>query len=738
MVDPDVEYDTDTISLTSTVESENDGMYYIKGILSEGVGEDQYGNETMKYLVEWDGYPMHQCTWEPEDGLRSEGASVLETWAKVKARMSKREFAKSIKRNESKFEEAQAQYTDSKEIRKEKRAKRRRKLRQLNRRRIDDGSEDDSTDDIPLMQRRQSRERKEKAVEPAPTYSQEIYNSLFVDSQDPDPLGPPSSLGRSDDGPSITQRPVHRKPPLEQSSENEEDSSSSEGSGDSLMGELADKAQRKTRRNPASKQAIKDINLGNSILSSKSLKQKTNDPPAKPATASATAKAQGPSQGQAQPAILQRTLTAPTNSTVANDTGVQSQQRRLSESSAQVPLRVSTIVASTAAPTTSSRATAAASTSNLVKSNTLASAQEQSGSVAAPVSRKNGTASKTSNPIRITNGPKVAQRKEWNTEGVLYDKVKFRYHAEKRSKMEGTPDITKLQFVGAGPTGTIVAKPKRSAPDDNPYGRREMRTRRVQEMDVAGTSRRDSLEEDIPVEKRYPGKVPLICARDRLSRDCPVGPDRCRFIHDDRSNLPVGDIGGYLPPKYRVPPVTCPFWLRKPHGCTKPDNECDFAHKNTGWIPSNTMNAQPIPCDPKEIPHREQIVSKILENNEMASKNAQTSIRAPLTNNGGPPGGRKHIKPTDKTCWYWANKECDKGDKCKFKHYHTGEVAKVSRTTCKFWEQGYCNKTAEQCQYLHGEPQQSGVNHGTSHSPTEDFQADIAQMRRSPTRKMGP
>jgi chromo domain-containing protein 1 len=53
-------YDTDAISLTSTVESTNEGVYEINRFLSEGIGADEDGNPFKKYLVEWDNYPLHQ------------------------------------------------------------------------------------------------------------------------------------------------------------------------------------------------------------------------------------------------------------------------------------------------------------------------------------------------------------------------------------------------------------------------------------------------------------------------------------------------------------------------------------------------------------------------------------------------------------------------------------------------------------------------------------------------------
>jgi hypothetical protein len=62
MAKSDVEYDTDTISLTSTVQSEqrDDKVYDVEGILSEGSCADRDGNRVMKYLVQWTGYKVHR------------------------------------------------------------------------------------------------------------------------------------------------------------------------------------------------------------------------------------------------------------------------------------------------------------------------------------------------------------------------------------------------------------------------------------------------------------------------------------------------------------------------------------------------------------------------------------------------------------------------------------------------------------------------------------------------------
>ena len=60
--EPESDYDTDTISLTSTDESEHDPekTFDVKEILSEKVRPDKKGNKVIKYLIEWEGYPKHK------------------------------------------------------------------------------------------------------------------------------------------------------------------------------------------------------------------------------------------------------------------------------------------------------------------------------------------------------------------------------------------------------------------------------------------------------------------------------------------------------------------------------------------------------------------------------------------------------------------------------------------------------------------------------------------------------
>jgi hypothetical protein len=60
MAPSDVEYDTDSISITSTVEADFDILYTIEDIMSEGMGQDDDGEPVMKYLVKWEDYPTEE------------------------------------------------------------------------------------------------------------------------------------------------------------------------------------------------------------------------------------------------------------------------------------------------------------------------------------------------------------------------------------------------------------------------------------------------------------------------------------------------------------------------------------------------------------------------------------------------------------------------------------------------------------------------------------------------------
>jgi hypothetical protein len=71
MADPERDYDTDTISVTSTVSSDAGVEYDVEDIISEGWDDDG-----AKYLVKWAGYPIHRlvtCSFQSETLLTGVG-----------------------------------------------------------------------------------------------------------------------------------------------------------------------------------------------------------------------------------------------------------------------------------------------------------------------------------------------------------------------------------------------------------------------------------------------------------------------------------------------------------------------------------------------------------------------------------------------------------------------------------------------------------------------------------------
>lgn len=80
--------DADTVSITSTVLSEQKDEYPLEAILAE----EKFKGVT-KYLVKWEGYPEHRCTWETRSNFQDGEDSTFHEWETQKMRVS-RGFAK--------------------------------------------------------------------------------------------------------------------------------------------------------------------------------------------------------------------------------------------------------------------------------------------------------------------------------------------------------------------------------------------------------------------------------------------------------------------------------------------------------------------------------------------------------------------------------------------------------------------------------------------------------------------
>ncbi|KAJ4369977.1 hypothetical protein N0V83_005741 [Neocucurbitaria cava] len=509
-------YETDQISLTSTVSSIKTETYVVEDILSQAWTTFVDGSEGMGWLVKWEGYPLHSGltfflgTWEPEENL--DGTDFIQKWGQRKRQMGADAAEQYMAKNEADFKAAEENFIAAKERRRAKRAKKRKSLRAKRRRSAHIVDDDGTQEDVPPR-------LQEWPLEKGVDNSQ--LNSLFMDSQDVPTPGPTPPSGQHASGFFVEQPPASRKLPLQQSesSSDAEMGIGSENSDDSLMGELKAKA---TKGNRETVSAITPDNT-----------RRTTEKPA------------------------------------------QSVQKSQPQSNVVPPPR------------------------------TTSSTHPEGGTA-----KRTAPTSRTPGGIKFVNKPKTQQRAPWQNSSRLYSSLKFRGIADKRSRAEGTPDPGALDFVNA-PPGFVKPRPQPS--NDNPYGRRESNTRRVQDDDVDDAPRRGTVNTITPLEKWEADKVPLVCPRWRLSYDCPFGAQKCRYMHRNQDehgrDYTVGDPSGWLPQKYRKPPLTCPYWIMGRRGCMRNNEECKFAHWNTGWIPLGPDSVdEPFAIDPKATPESEKMV----------------------------------------------------------------------------------------------------------------------------------
>ncbi|CAO2648618.1 Nn.00g078850.m01.CDS01 [Neocucurbitaria sp. VM-36] len=606
--DYDKEYDTDEISLTSTVSSIKTETYVVEEILSQGWTTFADGSEG---------------TWEPKENL--DGTNFIQMWDQKKRQMGANAAQEYMAKNEADFKAAEESFIAAKEYRRAKRAMKRRNLREKRRRSVTVVDEDKNEEDIsPRLQEWVSEQRAvspETALATREDMDSSQLNSLFVESQVPPTPGPTSPPGQPAGGLFVEEPPVVRNSPLQQSdssSEEEAEEEAEEGAeegaesfDDSLIGRVEERSTR--------------------------VKSKTAD--------------------AITPRGRRRVAEKPVQ---APETSIQVQKGTDPMQKSQPPTSMAVHTSSFTHP----KAGAAKRT--------------------APTRKQSGG-------IKIVNEPKTQQRGLWQNSEKLYSNLRFRGLADKRSRIEGTPDPGALEIINA-PAGFV--KPRPQPRNDNPYGRREAGNRRDQDDDVDDAPRRGSVDATTPLENWEAEKAPLVCAHWRLSNNCPLGPQKCQFMHRNQDengrDYPVGDLNGWLPPKYRKPPLTCPYWLTSKNGCKKPQEECNFAHKNTGWIPlSENRRDEPFAIDPNAIPESEKTARRPLVLDANANVN-----------------DKKKMNPSDLTCWYWWSKDnCrNSADRCTFQHHYTGIVADPPHRllTCRFWADGdRCRSSAENCKFEH-------------------------------------
>ncbi|KAH6642779.1 hypothetical protein C7974DRAFT_372654 [Boeremia exigua] len=179
----------------------------------------------------------------------------------------------------------------------------------------------------------------------------------------------------------------------------------------------------------------------------------------------------------------------------------------------------------------------------------------------------------------------------------------------------------------------------------------------------------------VPQKYRRP---PITCSFWYHGRRCKKTAEQCLYAHEDtgwaelngapvrfehmppESAVPAARDGpSWLMPKHQDPPITCLFWLRDPRGCNKSEGDCKYAHWNTGWAhPKSDPKVPAERISPEQLP-RDQSHRSSLDTSKPASQNV-----APIDN--------KSL-----TCYFWLNGPggCAKSAaNCSFAHNNTGWI----------------------------------------------------------------
>ncbi|KAL6705365.1 hypothetical protein ACN47E_007014 [Coniothyrium glycines] len=662
-----------------------------------------------------------RCTWEPAENMQD--ASILQDWEAKKSRMGPTACQDYIQKNIAEVDEAFLRDDIRKEIRAAKREKRRARSKKRPRA-TKDMSESDSEDSLPLISRKrattlnESSQFKSLAAREALDSSQ--LNSLFIDEDEPFSPGLVPQNDVPIRSPLQETSLVPRRPPLQQSDSSEGGETMEEGeigtSGDSSQSEIAPWTEKSNSKSACAKSPRKEDQAQDVEMHGAGSALTTN-------SATVTPKPSVPSQGEKQAERVK--ASSATQDGIASIVSRKPRQqqsneaRRQSQSGPSSHPSVTTQNKHQPQKVMQRPALGTVGRDKVAKISTTAPA----------MAKRTQPGAMPPNTMSIVNKEDTQRRRQWANSGGHYSTLKFRRNAELRSRVEGNPDIGALEFVGAAPTG--LAKSKMQRRDDNPYGRRDITNSRVSEEASSSNARGDPIQET-PLADWELDKAPLICPQWRLSNNCEYGPQRCRMMHRDRDangrSYPLGDVHGYIPPKYRKPPITCPYWLEDKNGCSKTASECNFAHKNTGLKPHpETWRDAPIPIDPNQAPISESTVGRPtagqpkqttcafwqrghcrFDADSCAYAHWDTGVTAPdpakehtKSSAAQEHTNKERVAGQQYTCWYWKKRgDCRFGSgTCGYEHWDTGVMA--PQKTCFYWSQSRCNKTANQCKFLH-------------------------------------
>ncbi|KAF2710940.1 hypothetical protein K504DRAFT_465972 [Pleomassaria siparia CBS 279.74] len=672
--DFDVEYDTDSISITSTQESVHSDSheYEVEEIICEYTSQDNDEIPITKYLVRWTDYPMHKCTWEPVENL--ENTTLLDDWDMKIVHLGEEAACKLAKDNLARYHDALEKYNKAKQLRRNKRAKKRARKKSTGKATaaiVDIDSDSDS--DTPLIIRRNRN----------------------------------TQNGKSNVAPAFT-RETRQRPTPEPHNSSPLSSSDSDTSADCLLEQLRIEGLDSQRRN-AGQQPVELIrrptSTANRSASSKSTEKRRVDPVASSHKQPQSKTSSTENRGLGETS-KKTTETAPS----------------LGQGSVHKSRQINIPVAAATATATAPRRRSSKVSAELSKGAAGSTTMENAARESRPVQYMRKSAPNTA-PIKMVNKPKTALRAAWHKDGdqSYYSSMHFRRKGELRGRYEQTPDVDVLEFVNAPSTNTSRAPQA----NNHPCARRDSTSLRrdYDRDDSSSPPATDAPEWD-------KDKVPQTCF-DWRGGSCIYSAMDCKFLHRDTDE--ISSWNGRVPPKYARPKVTCYFYMK--NRCSNTAKQCDFAHYNTGWLSDGSGGSNPIDPSiaPRSLQHTHTIQQadlsipgaihpnpSILDKDDLTCyfwmrgatgcRLSETKCMFSHRNTGWLFQARKEPvvridaserpvslksrmdnavskskshrpRPDELTCYFWSDSgRCNKGNKCMYRHYNTGMVADAPST----------------------------------------------------------
>ncbi|KAK4631977.1 hypothetical protein CLAFUW4_03364 [Fulvia fulva] len=253
--------------------------------------------------------------------------------------------------------------------------------------------------------------------------------------------------------------------------------------------------------------------------------------------------------------------------------------------------------------------------------------------------------------------PRVSGETPKDSDGNKFTKLSEQNRFQKYSRNEKAPDVHALTMLDPK-TGKLIAPSLDITTTGSPL---QASAPPMPARPAASDLGRDNSPNIVPIRQNS-GIVSRTSTNETtctfwLRGGCRFTAAECKFAHYDtgvHSGVP-GTYGKgsatYAPPAESILPKTC-WWWRQPQGCSKSDEECQFAHHDYAPRPPGTFK----------------------EGATASAQHSASPVSADIPPPPPPELPTRSVCPSETTCYWWLQPNgCNKPDHlCEFAHRDTG------------------------------------------------------------------